>query len=158
PVAGCKGAAAIAGAQGGDLIRTAVDCGLKVADRGFINVACEYLDRGATSRAGPYTGNDIFRGVTAQAGTDSALRVNGLTRQDFSIRLGQAAATEGMAFYNTVVPLSDDAEFYSFGGVSHRNGVAAGFYRFPSVEARVVPQLYPFGFLPEIRTILDDNS
>src|SRR5439155_513094 len=39
-----------------------------------------------------------------------------------------------------------------------RNGVAAGFYRFPSVEARVVPQLYPFGFLPEIRTILDDNS
>jgi len=96
--------------------------------------------------------------VTTQAGTDSALAANGLTRQDFTIRLGQAAATEGMAFYNTVVPLSENAEFYSFGGISHRNGVAAGFYRFPSVEARVVPQLYPFGFLPEIRTILDDNS
>src|SRR3989442_9433725 len=63
-----------------------------------------------------------------------------------------------MAFYNTVVPLSENAEFYSFGGVSHRNGVAAGFYRLPSQEARVVPQLYPFGFLPEIRTMLDDNS
>src|SRR5207302_8480771 len=102
--------------------------------------------------------NDIFRGVTTQPGTDSALSVNGLTRQDFTIRLGQAAATEGMAFYNTVVPLSDNSEFYSFGGLSHRNGVAAGFYRLPSQEARVVPQLYPFGFLPEIRTNLDDAS
>src|SRR5439155_1011563 len=110
------------------------------------------------SRAAPYSNNDIFRGVTTQTGTDSALSVNGLTRQDFTIRLGQAAATEGMAFYNTVVPLSDNSEFYSFGGLSHRNGVAAGFYRLPSQEARVVPQLYPFGFLPEIRTNLDDAS
>src|SRR5881398_2982727 len=148
----------IGSAHDGDQIRTEVDYGFKVGDRGFFNVAGEYLDRGATSRAAPYSGNDIFRGVTTQAGTDSALTANGLTRQDFTIRLGQAAATEGMAFYNTVVPLGENAEFYSFGGVSHRNGVAAGFYRLPSQEARVVPELYPFGFLPEIRTILDDNS
>ncbi len=148
----------IGSAHDGDQIRTEVDYGFKVGDRGFFNVAGEYLNRAATSRAAPYSNNDIFPGVTTQAGTDSALRVNGLTRQDFTIRLGQAAATEGMAFYNTVVPLSDNAEFYSFGGISHRNGVAAGFYRLPSQEARVVPQLYPFGFLPEIRTMLDDNS
>ena len=148
----------IGSAHDGDQIRTEVDYGFKVGDRGFFNVAGEYLDRGATSRAAPYSGNDIFRGVTTQAGTDSALTANGLTRQDFTIRLGQAAATEGMAFYNTVVPLGENAEFYSFGGISHRNGVAAGFYRLPSQEARVVPQLYPFGFLPEIRTMLDDNS
>src|SRR6058998_2859816 len=156
--AGGKSVSDIASQHDGDQIRTEVDYGFKVGDRGFFNVAAEYLDRGATSRAAPYTGNDIFLGVTTQAGTDSALAAHGLTRQDFTIRLGQAAATEGMAFYNTVVPLSENAEFYSFGGVSHRNGVAAGFYRLPSQEARVVPQLYPFGFLPEIRTILDDNS
>jgi len=156
--AGGKSVSDIASAHDGDQIKTEVDYGFKVGDRGFFNVAAEYLDRGATSRAGPYTNNDIFVGVKTQAGTDSALAANGLTRQDFTIRLGQAAATEGMAFYNTVVPLSENAEFYSFGGISHRNGVAAGFYRFPSVEARVVPQLYPFGFLPEIHTILDDNS
>src|SRR6266516_518578 len=97
----------------GDQIRTEVDYGFKVGDRGFFNVAGEYLDRGATSRAAPYSNNDIFRGITTQTGTDSALAVNGLTRQDFTIRLGQAAATEGMAFYNTVVPLSENAEFYS---------------------------------------------
>jgi iron complex outermembrane receptor protein len=142
----------------GDQTKTEINYGLGVGSRGFFNVAGEYLNRGATSRAAPYTGNDIFPGITTQAGTDSALRVNGLTREDFTIRLGQAAATVGMAFYNTMVPLSDHAEFYSFGGISHRDGVAAGFYRLPSQEARVVPQLYPFGFLPEIHTVLDDNS
>ncbi len=156
--AGGKSVWDIGSAHDGDQIRTEVDYGFKVGDRGFFNVAGEYLNRAATSRAAPYSNNDIFPGVTTQAGTDSALRVNGLTRQDFTIRLGQAAATEGMAFYNTVVPLSDNAEFYSFGGISHRNGVAAGFYRLHSQEAGVVPQLYPFGVLPEIRTMLDDNS
>jgi len=156
--AGGKSVWDIGSAHDGDQIRSEVDYGFKVGDRGFFNVAGEYLNRDATSRAAPYSNNDIFPGVTTQAGTDSALRVNGLTRQDFTIRLGQAAATEGMAFYNTVVPLSENAEFYSFGGLSHRNGVAAGFYRLPSQEARVVPQLYPFGFLPEIRTNLDDAS
>src|SRR6266571_3565999 len=148
----------IASRHDGDQLKTEIDYGFGIGDRGFFNIAGEYLDRGATSRAAPYAGNDIFRGVTTQTGTDSALLVNGLTRQDFTIRLGQAAAAEGMAFYNTVVPLNENAEFYSFGGISHRNGVAAGFYRLPSQEARVVPQLYPFGFLPEIRTMLDDNS
>src|SRR3989449_1919016 len=156
--AGGKSVSDIGSAHDGDQIRSEVDYGFKVGDRGFFNVAGEYLNRDATSRAAPYSNNDIFLGVTTQAGTDSALRVNGLTRQDFTIRLGQAAATEGMAFYNTVVPLSENAEFYSFRGLSHRNGVAAGFYRLPSQEARVVPQLYPFGFLPEIRTNLDDAS
>ena len=142
----------------GDQIKTEVNYGFGVGSRGFFNVAGEYLNRGPTSRAAPYAGNDIFRGVTTQVGTDSALRVNGLTREDFTIRLGQAAATVGMAFYNTMVPLSDHAEFYSFGGISHRDGLAAGFYRLPSQQARVVPQLYPFGFLPDIHTVLDDNS
>src|SRR5439155_1302360 len=71
----------IGSAHDGDQIRTEVDYGFKVGDRGFFNVAGEYLDRGATSRAAPYSGNDIFRGVTTQAGTDSALTANGLTRQ-----------------------------------------------------------------------------
>src|SRR6266571_3055182 len=98
----------------GDQVKVDIDYGFGIGDRGFFNIAGEYLDRGATSRAAPYAGNDIFRGVTTQTGTDSALLVNGLTRQDFTIRLGQAAAAEGMAFYNTVVPLNENAEFYSF--------------------------------------------
>src|SRR5439155_1678394 len=41
-------------------------------------------------------------------------------------------------------------------------GLAAGFYRLPGEaptdQARVVRQLYPFGFLPDIHTIIDDRS
>ena len=45
------------------------------------------------------------------------------------MRVGQSAATEGMAFYNAVVPLGETAEFYSFGGLGHRDGLSAGFFR-----------------------------
>ena len=142
----------------GDQVKADANYGFPIGDRGFLNVTAQYLDRGATNRAAPYSGNDIFLGITTQAGTDSALRANNLTRQDFTMRVGQSAATEGMAFYNAVVPLGETAEFYSFGGVGHRDGVSAGFFRLPSQEGRVVPQLYPFGFLPEIHTVIDDQS
>jgi iron complex outermembrane receptor protein len=142
----------------GDQIKADASYGFAVGDRGYFNVAAEYLDRGVTNRAAPYSGNDIFPRVTTQAGTDSALQANGLTRRDFTMRVGQSAANEGMAFYNTMVPLGETAEFYSFGGLGHRNGLSAGFFRLPSQQARVVPVLYPFGFLPDIRTIIDDHS
>src|SRR2546421_357691 len=142
----------------GDQVKADANYGFPVGDRGFFNVTAQYLDRGATSRAAPYSGNDIFPGVTPQAGTDSALRANNLTRQDFTMRVGQSAATEGMAFYNAVVPLGETAEFYSFGGLGHRDGVSAGFFRLPSQEGRVGPQLYPFGFLPGIHSVVDHQS
>src|SRR2546425_11532620 len=94
----------------GDQPGTDANYGFAVGDRGGFNVTASYLNAGATRRAAPYSGNDIFPGVTTQAGTDSALRANNLTRQDFTMRVGQSAATEGMAFYNTVVPLSETAE------------------------------------------------
>src|SRR5438876_6587849 len=128
----------------GDQVATDANYGFAVGDRGFFNVTASYLNRGATNRAAPYSGNDIFPGVTTRAGTDSALAANRLTREDFTMRVGQSAATEGMAFYNTVVPFNESAEFYSFGGVGHRDGLSAGFFRLPSQEGRVVPQLYPF--------------
>src|SRR5947199_2363019 len=142
----------------GDQVKADANYGFPIGDRGFFNVTAQYLDRGATSRAAPYSGNDTFLGIATQAGTDSALRANNRTRQDFTMRVGQSAATEGMAFYNAVVPLGETAEFYSFGGLGHRDGVSAGFFRLPSQEGRVVPQLYPFGFLPDIHTIIDDQS
>ena len=142
----------------GDEISADANYGFAVGDRGFFNVTASYLDRGATSRAAPYSGNDIFPGDTTRAGTDSALAANGLTREDFTMRVGQSSAREGMAFFNSIIPLSETAEFYSFGGVGHRDGLSAGFFRLPSQQARVVPQLYPFGFLPEIHTIIDDHS
>src|SRR5881392_651002 len=67
----------------GDQVKVDANYGFAIGDRGYFNVTAEYLNRGATNRAAPYSGNDIFLGVTTQAGTDSALAANGLTREDF---------------------------------------------------------------------------
>jgi len=141
----------------GDQVKADVNYGFPIGDRGFFNVTAEYLDRGATNRAAPW-GGDIFPGVTGTAPTDSALAARGLTRKDFTMDVGQAAATFGTAFFNTVVPLTENAEFYGFGGFSSRDGRAGAFYRLPNQATQVVPQIFPNGFLPFINTGIVDRS
>jgi len=141
----------------GDEIRTDVNYGFRIGDRGFLNFTGEYLDRGATNRAAPWSG-DIFLGVSGQAATDAALAARGLTREDFTMRVGQAAARTGMAWFNGGLHVSDEAQVYASGGYSHRDGDAGAFYRLPNQEAQVVPQVVPNGFLPEIHTKLIDRA
>ena len=58
--------------------------------------------------------------MTGTAATDAELAARGLTRRDFTMQVGQAAAAFGTAFFNTLVPLGENAEFYSFAGFSSR--------------------------------------
>ncbi|MGH7672861.1 MAG: TonB-dependent receptor [Gemmatimonadales bacterium] len=141
----------------GEQVKSDVNYGMAIGGRGYFNLTAEFLDRGETSRADPWSG-DIFPGITGQAATDAELAARGLTRKDFTMRVGQAAATVGMAFFNSGVSLSENAEFYGFGGFSHRNGDAGAFYRLPNQTAQVVPQIFPNGFLPEIHTALLDRA
>jgi iron complex outermembrane recepter protein len=151
----------VTGEGDGVQAKTDVNYGFGIGDRGFLNVTAEYLDRGATNRAQPWTG-DVFEGVTGTGPTDSALAARGLTRRDVSMEVGQSAATVGMAFFNSVLPLAGDADFYAFGGVSRRNGVAGAFYRLPLATAtparQRVLEIFPNGFLPIINTGIDDRS
>ena len=141
----------------GDQVKADANYGFAIGDRGFLNVTAEYLNRGGTNRAAPWSG-DIFPGVTGTAATDAALAARGLTRRDFTMQVGQAAATFGTAFFNTTVSLGADAEFYSFGGFSSRDGRAGAVFRLPNQEDRVVPQIFPNGFLPFINTGIVDRS
>src|SRR5256712_9919908 len=74
------------------------------------------------------------------------------------MKVGQAQATFGTAFFNALVPLSENAEFYSFGGFSSRDGRAGAFYRLPDQESQVAPQIFPYGMLPYINTGITDRS
>ena len=58
---------------------------------------------------------------------------------------------------NMEVPLNEDLKFYAFGGVSYRNGQAAGFYRRPD-QSRANTLVYINGFLPEIYANIKDKS
>jgi iron complex outermembrane recepter protein len=147
----------VTGNGDGKQVKTDLNYGVDVGARGFFNATAEFLDRGATNRAEPWAGN-IFLGVTGPAATDSALLARGLTRGDFTMSVGQAAATVGMALFNTEVALSENAELYGFGGLSHRDGDAGAFFRLPNDSLRMVYQTFPNGYLPEIHTALADRA
>ena len=134
----------------GDQLTADANYGFAIGERGFVNVTAEYLNRGATSRAAPYSGpiwvpDNVLYTDSLRAIDEDSLGRHGLTREDFTMRVGQSSATEGMAFYNAIVPLGDNAEFYSFGGLGHRDGLSAGFFRLPDQERRVVQYHYYHG-------------
>jgi iron complex outermembrane receptor protein len=141
----------------GEQVRADVNFGFPIGVTGFFNVTAEFLDINRTNRSDLDT-RDQFPGISGEAATDAALAARGLTREDISMKIGQGFTTSGMAFFNAGFPLTGNADFYSFGGVSHRNGEASGFYRRALQEAQVVPEIVPNGFLPEIHTQIFDGS
>ncbi len=149
--------AGVTGEGDGEQVRTDVNFGFPIGGDGFLNVTAEYLDIGRTDRSDPWQG-DIFPGISGTTETDAELAARGLTRQDFSMKTGQGSTTAGMVFFNGSLPLTGNSDFYASGGISHRNGEATGFYRLPDSEARVVPEIFPNGFLPQIHTQVFDGS
>jgi iron complex outermembrane receptor protein len=151
----------------GDQVKADANYGFAIGERGFFNVTAEYLDRGATNRAAPWSGPIFVKPVPGSpaAYTDSLRKIDddslarlGLTRAPFTMKVGQSQARFGTAFFNAMVPLGENAEFYSFGGFSSRDGRAGAFYRLPDQESQVVPQIFPYGMLPYIKTGITDQS
>jgi iron complex outermembrane receptor protein len=143
----------ITASRDGAQLKTSANYGFKIGQKGFVNVTGEYLERQATDRSGTYTGT-----IYTDAGTTDAqeLMNRGLTRDDFGMKIGEAATIAGTGAYNLELPIGEAATFYSFGDLSHRRGAANGFYRFPKQLAQNVPEFYPNGFLPEIHPVIDD--
>lgn len=141
----------------GQQVNLSANYGFPVGRGGYFNVTGEFMDRERTDRSDPWSG-DIFPGVVGFEDTNLELASRGLTRKDFSMKTGQGAVNMGTLFYNTSVPLTDNTNFYSSGGFSHRNGSATGFYRLPSSEAQVNLDVYRNGFLPEIHSQIADQS
>lgn len=143
----------ITATRDGAQLKTSANYGFKVGSKGFVNITGEYLERQATDRSGTYTGT-----IYTDAGTtdDMELDQRGLSREDFGMKIGEAAAIGGMGAYNLELPINDVATFYSFGDISHRRAAANGFYRFPKQVAQNVPEFYANGFLPEIHPTIDD--
>jgi iron complex outermembrane receptor protein len=106
---------------------------------GYLNLAVESRRRGETNRAGLDT-----------------LRVN---PPRVTQRIGDSLAKDAYLWTNAMLPIGSDGdgELYAFGGVSHRTGDAAGFFR-TKEDGRNVPAVYPDGFLPNILTTVRDAS
>src|SRR5215468_3577450 len=145
----------VTAARDGVQLKLGANTGMKLGDRGFVNVTGEFFSRGRTNRAEPWPG-DIFTGITGTAATDAELRRRGLTRDDFKMDVGTAGALVGTGFLNAGYKLDSAFELYAQGGYTYRKGYASGFYRLPNAnfEDRSNLTIYPNGFLPQINPVL----
>ncbi|WP_194768654.1 TonB-dependent receptor [Tamlana sp. I1] len=135
--------------------------GLKIGNTGFINITGEFRDRKATNRAGDYTGN-VY--VTDDDALDEQLiaQNNFYSKTGYKNRqvmeIGSAAVRNSAVSFNGELSLFKQANLYFFGGRNSREGSSGGFYRFPYQTDRVVDELFPDGFSPNIITNIQDNA
>lgn len=142
----------------GKTVQVALDYGLPVGERGgYINFAGSYDYREPTNRAGAYQGPIYQTYPGGLDKTDSFLQATNTTRRDYSLVVGQSQLRSGQFFYNSSIPVSANAELYSFGGLGYRKGLSPGFYRYPN-NPRNVLDIYPLGFLPYIGSDIFDRS
>jgi iron complex outermembrane recepter protein len=167
----------VTGRGDGAQIKTSANYGFKIGKKGFLNLTGEFLKKEATNRSGTYNGN-IFTSPNAAAamnnrfynqadpapagGTppvdDMILAGMNLTRDDFKMKIGEAASEDALGGYNMEIPIDDASTFYSFGDIGHRSGQAAGFFRFPNQFTQNVSIHHPLGFLPEIHSNINDAA
>jgi iron complex outermembrane receptor protein len=147
--------------EGDGLTRFAgANFGMKLGKEGYINITGEYRRRNATNRAGNYTGRVYVEDEEA----DNLLIAehNFFGQNDYDDRqvmqIGNAE-TQNLALHvNGDIKVSDSVNVYFQGGRNYREGKSAGFYRFPKDEDRVIIELFPNGFSPEILTDIQDNA
>jgi len=113
----------------GGSLKVAANYGFEIVDEGYANFTIEYLNKNKTLRPG----------------------------FDFRRGFGEASI-EGLNFMgNLAIPISDNSEFYAFGGRNYRDTDAFAFTR-NNPTARNVVSVYPNGFTPRITSIITDNS
>jgi iron complex outermembrane receptor protein len=151
----------------GQTAQANVNYGVKLNDKGgYLNLSGSFDYRDFASRTTPYRGTiftdynntTLYPTPTGKDITDEELARRGLTRADFVPNIGQSKNRGAALFLNSVIPVSDGAEIYAFGGLNYRNGVSTAFYRTPRQLNQTNATIYPNGFLPEIVTNNNDQS
>lgn len=144
----------------GDELYIGVNYGVGSSSKGHINFSTEIRRRESVNRAGQYTGSVFSSDSTIDQtliAENQFYEQTGLTDQR-TMEVGSASAFDGSVFINGSMEMGEEASFYFNGGINFRQGVARAFYRFPKDEEKVVLELYPNGFSPEIHTDIQDRS
>jgi iron complex outermembrane receptor protein len=151
----------------GETVQANVNYGVALNDKGgFLNLAGSFDFRDFASRTTPYRGviftdfnnPELYSNPTGLDITDEELARRGLDRGDFVPNIGQSKNRGGSLFFNSVIPVAEEAEIYAFGGLNYRNGTSTAFYRTPRQLTQNNATIYPNGFLPEINTNNLDQS
>ncbi|HEY7897438.1 MAG TPA: TonB-dependent receptor [Gemmatimonadaceae bacterium] len=137
--------------QAGDGRTTTVDGSYSFAlpKSGYLNVSGEGRFADSTNRAGPDSRQQYFTGDPRNSDPSLTNQINSW--------VGDPKQHGGSGMFNLGVPLTDSMQLYAFGGLSYKNGLAAGFFRRAS-DDRTIRAIYPNGFLPLIESHLWDVS
>ena len=120
--------------------------GTVLREDGYFHVSAEFRDRDRTNRARADITNQC---LAITAGCQNLRHIQSWQ--------GDPEATDRLAFINAAIPLANGLRVYGFGGMSARQGLAAGFLR-RSLDDRTVRATYPNGFLPLIESDIFDGS
>ncbi|WP_338501510.1 TonB-dependent receptor [Sphingomonas kaistensis] len=158
----------------GELLQSSVNAGFGLGDSGFLNATALFIDRGYTDRSGVYN-NTVYLAplpatrfpgfsfsvpltaaeIARQQQDDALVQQRNFDRKGMIV--GNSAAKTYSGFLNAGLPVGGwDA--YAFGGWTHRDGRAAGFYRYPNNPRTSNLTLFPDGYLPFIETGIDDYT
>ena len=139
----------------GRVAQVGVNIGRNFRRDGFVHLAGEFRDRERTNRARVDVTTQCIVGdarcTNPAAGTDI---YDENLRQSWS---GDSESRDFLASVSAELPLDAGPRLYGFGGVSFREGLAAGFFR-RSSDDRTVRAIYPNGFLPQISSDINDAS
>jgi iron complex outermembrane recepter protein len=130
----------------GQVVQVAGTGGFGVGETGYVTLSAEFRDRENTNRSLPDTRQQYFANDPRNS-----------LRARINHRQGDSDSRDAGAFLNAALPLAAWAEAYAFGGISRRDGEAAGFFRRAN-DARTVRAIHPDGFLPLISTDIVDGS
>jgi iron complex outermembrane recepter protein len=133
-------------ARDGEVVTTAANYGWSFGQRGHLQVGGEVRNRSGTNRSLPDTRTQYFANDPRNA-----------TPPAMHFWQGDSFNHDTQLFLNGSTTLSGGLELYAFGGYGHRRGASAGMWRRPS-DDRTVRALYPDGFLPFIKSDIDDAS
>ncbi|WP_395338553.1 TonB-dependent receptor plug domain-containing protein [Ningiella sp. W23] len=125
--------------------------GFEWGDDGYVHVAAEFRDRSNANRS-DYDQRENFSRLADGSIDDRELFVN-----RYNHNFGNGEVEDYALFVNSSKGLTNDMEFYAFGSMGKRNSKGSGFYR-RAQDSRNVTQIYPNGFLPTIKTDIDDLS
>ncbi|ATG77341.1 TonB-dependent receptor plug domain-containing protein [Pseudoalteromonas sp. 1_2015MBL_MicDiv] len=125
--------------------------GFELGDNGFLNISTEYRDRHSTNRS-DYDQRENYARLE-----DGSLDPRELTVNRYNHNFGNGDVEDFSIFYNAGYQLTNNADLYSFGSYSKREGEGGGFYRRAN-DSRNVEEIYPDGFLPVITSDINDFS
>ncbi|QIL75804.1 TonB-dependent receptor [Hymenobacter sp. HDW8] len=158
----------------GEVFQADANVGIGLGGRGFLDVSGQFLNRGYTNRTFEDTAPLMYLGGNGgnyPGGTaaDTEQERRDLKAQDDAIvaerdfnrknmRVGNSESRNYGGFVNAAYRLGGTVEAYVAGGVTHRTGKAAGFYRLPNQLTQSDLTIFPDGFLPFINTTINDQS